>query len=306
MQHPDRTRQTEGTIMPATRAHHAPRSARNALKTHGAAFLVAFLVSAAAGIRAQAPKDQGPNGKDPQAIVNDMVAHEDYAAAHRQNFAYTSIERSERTGGQSWTERVVETNAGKVRLLLAVAGQPVSPDRMQAERSRLQGIAADPSEFIREEKSRKNDDDKAKAMLDLLPKAFIVENPRVSGHTVTMDFHPNPEYQTQSNEEKVLHGMSGTLTIDTTAMRLSRIHASLPKDISVGFGLASIHAGSSFETARVIATPGEWKTSLVDTNINGKAILFKSLGKNEHVERSNFTLLPNAISVPDAVAMAMR
>jgi hypothetical protein len=104
-------------------------------------------------------------------------------------------------------------------------------------------------------------------------------------------------------EEKVLHGMSGTLTIDAPAMRLHQIQAHLPQDVSVGFGLATIHAGSSFETVRDMVTPGQWKTAMVDTAIDGKAILFKSLGKNEHVVRTDFKQLPYDMTVAQAAAL---
>ena len=140
-------------------------------------------------------------------------------------------------------------------------------------------------------------------MLDLLPKAFLVDNLRHQGDLLLLDFHPDPAYRSQSMEEKVLHGMSGTITIDAQAMRLHQIQARLPQDVSVGFGLATIHAGSSFETVRDLVAPGQWKTAMVDTAIDGKAILFKSLGKNEHVVRTDFKQLPYDITVAQAVAL---
>jgi hypothetical protein len=241
--------------------------------------------------------------QSPQELIQQMVTHEDDAALHRQHFAYTATERSERTAGHLWKERIAETSAGKLRFLLEEDGQPLPPDRIAQERGRLAAIVADPTAFTNAEHAKKNDEDKAKAMLDLLPKAFLVDNLHQDGDLTLIDFHPNPGYQTQSTEEKVLHGMSGTVAIDNRAQRLHTIKASMPKDVSVGFGLATIHAGSSFATTRDEVSPGQWKTVQVDTAINGKAILFKSLGKNEHVERANFQLLPYDMSVKDAVAL---
>ena len=244
--------------------------------------------------------------QDARDVVNRMVAHEDEAGLHRQHYTYVAVERSERTGGHLWQERIVETTQGKMRLLLEEDGQPLSPDRAAAERARLTGIAADPASFIASERAKKNDDDKAKSMLDLLPKAFIVENARPEGEWIRIDFRPNPEYQTQSTEEKVLHAMSGSLTVDARALRLHDLQAKLPQDVSVGFGLASIHAGSSFAMRRDRVSEGEWKTALVDTSINGKAILFKSLGKNEHVERTRIKQIPFDTTLSQAVAMLER
>ncbi len=244
--------------------------------------------------------------QDARHLVDQMVAHEDEASTHRQHYTYVAVERSERTGGRLWKERVAETSAGKVRLLLEEDGQPLAAARAATERARLAAIVADPTAFTASERAKKNDDDKARAMLDLLPKAFLVENARPEGAMVRVDFRPNPDYQTQTAEEKVLHGMSGWLTIDAQALRLHELQARLPQDVSVGFGLASIHAGSSFGMRRDKVATNEWKTALVDTNINGKAILFKSLGKNEHVDRTEIRLIPFDLSIPDAVAMVER
>jgi hypothetical protein len=53
--------------------------------------------------------------------------------------------------------------------------------------------------------------------------------------------------------------------------------------------------------------PGnEWKPSVVDTAINGKAVFFKAIGRNEHAVHSEFTLLPNDISLAQAVSMLER
>jgi hypothetical protein len=52
-------------------------------------------------------------------IVDTMLTHEGDPAEHRLKYMYLLEERSDRTGGHVWTERVVETPMGKVRLLLA-------------------------------------------------------------------------------------------------------------------------------------------------------------------------------------------
>jgi hypothetical protein len=48
----------------------------------------------------------------------------------------------------------------------------------------------------------------------------------------------------------------------------------------------------------------DWKTTTVDTNINGRIIFFKSIAKNEHAEHFDFVRVPNDLTVAQAVAMA--
>jgi hypothetical protein len=172
----------------------------------------------------------------------------------------------------------------------------------------LAGVVADPAAFQRKEQALKDDEAHARTMLTLLPKAFLFGEVREQGDELLIDFRPNPEYEPQSLEERVLHGMSGSMMIDAKAMRLHHIEGRMPTDLSIGFGLlATIHAGSSFATSRdptsISATP-EWKTTLIDSAIDGKAILFKAIARNEHAEHSEFVRVPNDLSVAQAVALA--
>ena len=236
-------------------------------------------------------------------LVEKMVANENTAEQHRGHYLYTSKERSERTGGHLWTERVAETTAGKVRMLIAEDGQPLSADRMAAERARLAEIAAHPDVFARREQALKNDEGHAKQMLELLPKAFVFTPPAKEGEFMRVRFTPNPAYAPQSMEERVLHGMTGSVLIDP-AMRLHAIDGRLPEDVNIGFGLiATIKAGSNFQTTRDRVAGDEWKTALLNTDIDGRAIFFKTIGKKEHAEHSEFRVLAADMTVPQAVAM---
>ena len=266
--------------------------------------LMLALPSSGVGASAAAPQEAG----SAQQIVATMLANEAVAAQHRGRYAYLSMERSDRTGGHLWTEKLVETSVGKVRMLLAEDGQPLSPERIAQERGRLAGIVVDPAAFQRKEQALKDDEAHARTMLTLLPKAFLFGDVHQQGGDLLIDFRPNPEYEPQSLEERVLHGMSGSMMIDAKAMRLHHIEGRMPTDVSIGFGLlATIHAGSSFATSRDptsnSATP-EWKTTLIDSAIDGKAILFKAIARNEHAEHSNFIRVPDDLSVAQAVALA--
>jgi hypothetical protein len=238
-------------------------------------------------------------------IVSTVMANEELAGLHRDHYAYVSKERSDRTGGHLWTEKVVETNTGKVRMLLEEDGQPLSADRIAQERGRLAGIVANPAAFARKAQATKDDEAHARQMLLLAPRAFLFDEPREEGTFLRIDFKPNPDYETQSMEERVLHAMSGTMLVDPQTMRLHHIEGRLPTDVSIGFGLlATIHAGSSFATTRDRLGQPDWKTTLLDTAINGKAIFFKSIAKNEHAEHSDFVRVSNDLSVAQAVTIA--
>jgi hypothetical protein len=276
----------------------------------GALVLLGLLAGGA--VRAQssdaARSSDTARGSDAaRRIVDTMLTHEGDPAEHRLKYMYLSEEWSDRTGGHVWTERVVETAMGKVRLLLAEDGKPLSTERQAAERARLADIAAHPDAFQKREQAMKNDEQHAEQMLALLHKAFLFDEPRAEGSDLRIGFRPDPAYQPKTMEEKVLHAMSGAVLVDERTKQLHRIEGKIPADVSLGYGLlGTIHAGSSFSTEHEMEQGGEWKDALVNTAIEGKAMLFKEIGRNEHVVHSEFKKLSDSINVAEAVALLVR
>ncbi len=198
-----------------------------------------------------------------------------------------------------------ETGAGKVRMLLVEDGKPLPPERVAAERGRLAQIVADPAGFARNSQTMKDDEAHALQLLNLLPRAFRLSDVHAEGEDLRIDFTPDPDYAPQSMEERVLHGMSGMVLIDAKTLRVHHIEGRLPQDVSIGFGLlATIRAGSSFATTRAAQEYPDWKTAQLDTDINGRAIFFKTIAREEHSEHSGFTRVPNDTNARQAVAIA--
>ena len=100
-------------------------------------------------------------------VVEKLIANEQDASRHKPPFSYLSIEKSDRTNGHLWMERVVEVSQGRLRYLLAEDGKPLSEERHNREVSRLRAIAENPSSFIRHELARKDDEQRAQRMLQL-------------------------------------------------------------------------------------------------------------------------------------------
>jgi hypothetical protein len=261
-----------------------------------------LLLASMAGLNANSVQAQA-SALTPEQLVRAMVEHENDESAHRDRYEFLSNERSERTGGHLWTERVVETADGRIRFLVAEDGQPLSSQRQQQETAQLAAIVAEPDAFVRKEQAQKNDEAQARKMLELLPRAFIFDNVRLSDGVWRMDFHPNPAYSPSGIQERVLCGMSGWVAIDEHDQRLRHIEGALPQDISIGFGLlATIKAGSRFSSDRA-SMDGHWRTVRVSTDIRGKAALFKSVAKRSEISRSEFHYLDAGTTIPQAVAL---
>ncbi len=239
-------------------------------------------------------------------MLTALIVHEDEDALHRGRYLYLSTERSDRTGEHLWTERVVETRLGRIRYLIAEDGKPLSPERAATERARIVEIGAHPDAFQRREQALKNDETRAKQMLQLLPKAFLFDSPAREGPYLKLRFRPDPAYSPQSMEDRVLASMSGTITVEENTARLHVIEGRLSQDVLLGFGLiATIKSGSSFATTRDRVEGSDWKTASLDTDINGRAIFFKAIAKRQHSEHSGFKHLADDLSFEQAVALAL-
>ena len=264
----------------------------------------AGLLTAGVG-RAQTAPAQGVGGASltPVQLVQAMVAHEDTGVSHNDRYVFLSTERSERTGGHLWTERVAWIAGGNVRLLLAVDGTPLPPDREQQERVRLAALVSDPSAFLQLGREEKADEARAHQLLDLLPRGFIFENVRLANGVWRMDFRPDPDYSPGGMEERVLHGMSGWLTIDAAQQQMLHIEGHLNQDVSIGFGLlATVHAGSRFSTDRR-DVDGRWHTVHVVSDIRGRAIFFKSFSRDTDLTRSDFHYLEPGTTLAQAITL---
>jgi hypothetical protein len=239
----------------------------------------------------------------PSELLRAMITEEQDSAAKHERYEYLSRERSERTGGRVWTERVVETGQGKIRRLLEVDGVPVSAQKTAQERGRLAAILANPTEFEKSEAARMGDEAKSRKMLDDLDRGFILEHVELVDGVWRVNYRPNPDFSPSGIEERVLHGMSGWLSIDAKDLRLVHIEGKLPVDVSIGYGLlATIHAGSHFASDREFID-GHWRTTHVVTDIRGKAVLFKSVAKDSDLTRSGFHYLDPNITLAQAVAL---
>lgn len=257
------------------------------------------LVLAGAGAAAQ--------GQDVLTTIQTLVEHETYATDHRGHYRYSSDERSDRTGGHLWQERIAETNWGKVKYLVEEDGQPLTGDRMTAERRRVESEAADPEGFKKAESARTDEEQHAKQMLTLLPKAFLFDPPQPEGEYERIAFKPNPNYLPANLEERVLHGMYGSVLIDKASIRMRGIDMTMPQDVSLGFGfLAVIHEGSNFHQTREHQDGLDWKTAKIHTDFKGRALFLKTIARSQDSVHTNFRKVPEGMTVAEAVAMLER
>jgi hypothetical protein len=265
--------------------------------------LLIALLSACAAASAEDVAATPQSGPTPQSIIEQTIVNENAAAARHDHFEYLTYERSDRTGGHLWEERVIDTDAGRLRILLAEDGKPISAQRHQQEIARLNAIAANPAGFERGQSTLLTEEKRARNMLAALPRYFLFDNITLQNGIWRMNFRPNPASSPSGLEERVLHSMAGTLVIDAHDLRLIHMDFHLTQDVSMGFGLlANVHTGTNFVSDRQFVDGG-WHTLHIATQVHAKAMLFKTLNVNLDLARTDFVPLDRNLTIQQAVAL---
>jgi hypothetical protein len=233
-----------------------------------------------------------------------MAANEVAARQQLAHFAYTSEERSTRTAGHLWKEKVVETADGPLRRLIAIDNKPLAPDQAQAEQRRIDSLVGDPNDFRKMNLAHKDDEVRATQLLQLLPTAFIITPDGEADGCVRFTFQPNPSFQPLSYLERASREMSGTVSLKQPENRLCHLDAKAFRPIEFGFGmLGHIDQGSRFSLERKRLDEANWKSDRISVHITGKILLFKSLTQDQEAARTEIRLVPQNLSLQQAAQM---
>jgi hypothetical protein len=239
-----------------------------------------------------------------EQMVNRMLQAENAAREMRQHFLYRREERSLRTKGRLWNEVVVETTDGRMHRLLTVDGKPLSASEAKAEDSRITYLGNHPADFRREAQARRDDELRLSNLLKEVPRLFLLKIDGSDGGCTRVSFTPNPQFQENSYQDRVVHAMSGVLLIHAVDMRLCAIDAHMDHGVEFGFGLlGKVSDQSHFSVVRQQVSPGEWKTTKINVHVDGTLLLMKSVSRDEDSSHYGFKPIPHDLTVAQAAAM---
>jgi hypothetical protein len=239
-----------------------------------------------------------------QEIVEQMVHTETAAYKTREKFLYMRKERSAHTKGHLWEQVVVETPEGRMRRLLSVDGKPLTVDEQKAENDRITYLVNHPDQFRREEQGRKDDETRLGVLMAELPRLYVFDQEGTEDGCVRIAFHPNPSFQEETYQDRVLHATSGFLFIRLPEMRLCAMNAKLDHRVEFGYGLlGKVSENSKFSMTRSEVTPGEWKTTKTDIHVDGSLLLLKSYSRDEQSTHYGFKTVPPDLSLAQAASM---
>ena len=187
----------------------------------------------------------------------------------------------------------VETPQGNLRRQLEDHGQPLTLQQREADEARIHALVTDPALQARQRKDNAHDDEQAEQMLKLLPEAYIWTVAGEKGDLITLDFKPDPAYQSRSMEARVLSSMAGQIVVAQGDDRIRTIRGALVDDVKFGYGVfGRLKKGGSFQVERREVAPHHWQVVESHTKIEGHALFFKTIGSIEDEVRTDFKPSP--------------
>jgi len=246
---------------------------------------------------AAAAQDQG-SPLSAAELVHEVAANELVDRAQQRKWMYLVDKRE---GNQTVTEEQVETKDGPFYRLLAIDGVPLDPDRRQKDDARMESLLHDPSQLLKLKRAHDEDEQKLETLIHLMPDAFLYDYDGVEGNLVRLKFFPNGGYHPPTYEARVVHSLAGTILIDTQQRRLAKFSGRLINRVEFGYGfLGRIDDGGTIEIGRVPVGPSQWKTALINIQLSGRLVFFKTISKQECETRSDFRAVSADLSLSQA------
>jgi hypothetical protein len=256
-----------------------------------------------------------PPGMDAAAVVRRAIANRFAEDAAHKPMRFVLHKQDDR---HNITQEIVETPQGDVAMLVAVNGTALSAAGQQAERTRLNTLDAHPEYQAHRRKREQDDQARIDKLLHLLPDAFLYHydstvpcdvttppsvpapgfeaQPASSGATAQcyhMTFKPNPSFDPQDVESRILRGMAGEIWIETSAERLCRLNAHLMKDVDFGWGIVGrLDKGGTVFLEQTEIGDKDWELTRMKLNLTGTALMVKPLSYRISEDLAHFAPVP--------------
>ena len=208
--------------------------------------------------------------------------------------------------GKQETREVVQTKSGSLDRLVAAGGKPLTDTQQRQEADRILRLSRNVDEQHKAEKARQKDMEQCNVFLQMIPDAFLFDYAGESGNLTKITFKPNPGFQPPSREGKVLHEMMGEMWVDAQQQRLVSIWGKLVDDVKFAGGLLGhLEKGGQFTVKRAEMSPGNWELTDLSVNMQGKALLFKTISVQQRELHRNFERVPDDLNLSDAAGILL-
>jgi hypothetical protein len=210
-----------------------------------------------------------------------------------------------REGKQTHTEVKVDTKDGPLFRLLAIDGTALNSEQRRQDDARIARLMKDPRPLLKLKQAETEGELKLQKLLSLMPQAFVFDYDGIEENLLRVKFRPNPDYSPPTYEARVIHSLAGTILIDSKQTRLAKISGQLINQVSFGFGLLGRVDSGTLELERIEVGPQQWKTALINIHFTGRAVLFKTINKDQYERRFDFHTVSSDLSLSDATDLLL-
>jgi hypothetical protein len=259
-----------------------------------------FIVSLA-GVAVSQSLSSGQQAS-PNDLVRATIANELRTQPASQSRWMYRVERKE--PGKTAEREVIQTDHGSIERLISVDGHPLSANQELEETNRIQSLVKNVAEQRRMEQTRKKEAQQCEELFKLIPEAFIFTYAGTERNLVKLNYQPNPAFQPPTREARVFHELTGEMWIDATQRRLVRLRGQLRADVKFAGGLLGyLQKGGHFDVEQQELSSGRWELTSLDVDMQGKALLFKTIAIQQKERRTNFQTVPASLGLADAAEM---
>jgi hypothetical protein len=237
-----------------------------------------------------------------QDLVKKMVENE--LQCENDDQTHWRFRKVDEMPGKSETWDVIETKDGQIERLLAVDGHPLTRQEREADQARLRTFLHSASEEASKRRSVGGDSSNERKLLGMLPYALVYQYAGKDGDLIKLTFKPNPRFHASTREAEVFHHMTGELVVNEKRMRLAQLRGQLVSRVNFGYGLLGhLNKGGTFDVQQGIVADGHWDMTLLDTELTGKALFFKTISVREKLIESDYRRVPDDLSLQQAAQL---
>ena len=199
------------------------------------------------------------------------------------------------------TDEVVETQSGDLKWPILINGRPPTARQQHEADEQIRRLVRNPNALRRSLKEQNDDAAHSQRMLKLLPQALIFRFGQQKGDAVELLFSPNPDFRPPTREAQVFQAMEGSLWIDSKQQRLMELSAHLTREVKFGGGfLGHLNAGGQFHVKQTEVAQGYWEMILLNVDMQGKALFFRTISVQQKLERSDFHRVSDNLTLSEA------
>jgi len=234
---------------------------------------------------------------DPTSLVREVVQNEIDSQLHDESL-WCFRKQKEEDGKAPKIMEVCGTKDGDLERVVVVNGRDLTLAELEGEDQHIAKLVSHPAQLRAKQKKEREDAEQARALLRLLPDAFWFRYSGANGDLITLSFRPNPAFHPQTRAALVFHHLEGTLVVDCKQKRIAEINGHITSEVRfVGGLLGHLDKGGTFVVKAGEVAPGHWDVTLMNLDLSGRALFFKTITVHQKEAYADYTRVPESASL---------